>query len=231
MKEAIVLAGGFGSRLKELTKDIPKCMLLINEKPFLFYIITYLKNNGINRIILSLGFKSEIVIDYIKQNNFGVEFIYIIEDQPLGTGGALKLALSKSINKNTLIVNGDSLFTIDLKVFLNFHELKNSKFSIALHRIQENDRFGIVEVDQNDEIVSFKEKMKSTDILINSGFYIISNKNLLDTYPETFSLEKDFFENKFKGVKLFAKEFDGKFIDIGIPNDFTFASEFVNKYY
>lgn len=226
-KEVIILAGGFGTRLKEVINNVPKCLAPINEKPFLFYQLEFLKKQGVRRFIFSLGYKSQMVVDYIEKYHNDIEAVYSIESEPLGTGGAIRTALQLAKSNYILIVNGDTYFNINIDKFFNFAIENKNPFTIALFSVKENDRYGYVEVDQNFRVLKFHEKKKSKNVLVNSGFYIINKVelNFVD-YKESFSLEKDFFEKVNSRNILFSILENEEFIDIGIPEDFILAQTF-----
>lgn len=229
-KEVIILAGGLGTRLRDVVPDVPKCMAPINNKPFLYYLIRYLESQGVNRFILSLGYKSENVISYIKKFHSGIDIVFVVESTPLGTGGAIKAALKEAKSDFTLIVNGDTFFNIKLDDFYLKAKLYKSSFSIALISVEKNYRYGYVEINESNEIIQFCEKTETYNVLVNSGFYIINREKInFDTYSDVFSLEKDYFESGSRNVKIYGVEFKNDFIDIGIPDDFYKAQSLFNQ--
>ena len=129
--DIIILAGGFGTRLINEINGLPKCLAPINNKPFLFYLLEYLKKFKIDQYIFALGFRSELVIDYLNENFSDLDLIYSVEANPLGTGGAIKSALNFANTSQVIALNGDSFFNIDYNQFFYFHKSKESKFSIA----------------------------------------------------------------------------------------------------
>jgi len=226
-REVIVLAGGFGKRLLDVVADVPKCLAPINGTPFLDYLIKYLQKFGITRIILSLGYKSNFITSYIKEFYPNIDVIFVIEDSPLGTGGAIKASLKEARTKNVLVVNGDTFFNINLNDFFNAALTNQYPFAIALQKIDKNYRYGFVELDDKNEIFRFCEKQESHNVLINTGFYIINRDQVnFDSNEDVFSLEKDFFESDLRKIKLYGIEFNNEFIDIGIPDDFNRAQIF-----
>lgn len=226
-KEVIILAGGFGTRLKEVINNVPKCLAPINEKPFLFYQLEFLKKQGVRRFIFSLGYKSQMVVDYIEACHSDIEVLFSIESDPLGTGGAIKKALQLAKSEYILIVNGDTFFNINLDKFFNNAIESKNPFTIALLKIKQNERYGYVDVDEKFKIIKFHEKKKSKDVLVNSGFYIINKSKLnFSNYKESFSLEKDFFEKVTNEDCLFSILENENFIDIGIPEDYILAQTF-----
>lgn len=225
--EAIVLAGGFGTRLKTLVNDIPKPMADIDGKPFLEYLLNWLAGNGVKHIILAVGYKAETI-----ENHFGNEYMemrlsYSSENEPLGTGGAIKKALNKLNNKNNsaFIVNGDTFFDVDLSKFYDFHKKNNSQFSIVVKKMFDFDRYGSVEIEDN-KISKFKEKSFREEGFINGGIYLM-NLSCLQLMPEQekFSFENSFMEKYVDELSFGAFESDGYFIDIGIPEDYKKAAK------
>ena len=114
IKEAIILAGGFGTRLKEAVPDLPKCMAPLNGRPFLFYVINYLRSQGIERFIFSLGYKHEVIEAYLNAEFSTLDFQCSIEKESLGTGGAIFAACYKASEKTVFVVNGDTLFKVNV---------------------------------------------------------------------------------------------------------------------
>src|SRR4051794_30094724 len=120
-KEAIILAGGLGTRLRSVVSDLPKCMAPVAGKPFLTYVVNHLLKENVQKFIFSVGYKNEMIVDFINTQHSTLNTQYSIEEEPLGTGGAVKLACSKATEKTVLIVNGDTLFTIDVDKLVVFH--------------------------------------------------------------------------------------------------------------
>lgn len=220
-KEAVILAGGLGTRLRSVIKDMPKPMVEICEKPFLSYVLNFLNKQGIKRVVLSVGYKWEII-----KNSFGIQYKnlkleYAIEDKPLGTGGGLKNTLNYVTEKDLYVLNGDTFFDIDLNLFYSLHKNKNSKLSIALKDMENADRYGVVETDQNNRIISFLEKGKINSGFINGGLYLLNVEFINSiTQDNSFSFEKDFLEKHYKESEFYGFPLDGFFIDIGIPEDY-----------
>jgi len=226
LEEAVILAGGLGTRLKSVVKGIPKPMAEICGRPFLSYILDFLHTQGIERVILSVGYKWEVIKDFFGSQYKNLELEYAIEDKPLGTGGGLKNALKYVCEEEVFVLNGDTFFDIDLNLFYNLHKSKNSKLSIALKKMENTVRYGAVEIDENNRIVSFLEKGKRVSGFINGGIYLL-NKNFFNALsPEgNFSLEKDFLEKFYKDHEFYGFPFDGFFIDIGVPEDYERAGK------
>ncbi|EDO6654317.1 D-glycero-D-manno-heptose 1-phosphate guanosyltransferase [Campylobacter coli] len=213
--QAIILCGGLGTRLKSVIKDIPKPMAPINNKPFLEFIFEYLKKQGITEIILSVSYKYELIQEYFKDEFHGMKIHYNIEKELLGTGGAIKDAL-KLVKNEVYVVNGDTFFDIDLKKLV----LNGSKICIALKQMQNFDRYGTVNVDEQGIVTSFEEKVFKKQGLINGGIYLLK-KDIFDKFDleKKFSFEEFLQENYIK-LKARAEIFDDYFIDIGVPEDY-----------
>jgi D-glycero-alpha-D-manno-heptose 1-phosphate guanylyltransferase len=176
IKEAIILAGGLGTRLRSVVNDIPKPMAEVCGKPFLSYILDFLIKYGIKRVILSVGYKWEAIREFFGEQYKSINLVYAIEYEPLGTGGAIKNALKYVRDTEVFILNGDTLFNIDLSVFYSLHKNKNSNLSIALKKMNFTERYGSVKIDENNRIIDFSEKAQKFNILINGGIYLL-NKN------------------------------------------------------
>ena len=191
-KTAVILAGGLGTRLKSIVNEVPKPMADINGKPFLFYLLTYLKRNNIEEVILSVGYKHHIISNYFGSNFKGISIKYSIEKEPLGTGGGIKKSLQLSKEENIFILNGDTLFSIDFQIMRKFHNIKKSKLTIALRKKEQKDRYGSVEIDSKNQIKDFGNEKGE---YINGGIYLINKKKFLSIdFSEKFSFESDFIK-------------------------------------
>lgn len=220
--EAIVLAGGLGTRLRSMVSELPKPMAPIGEKPFLEYILKYLQKNGITQVVLSVGYKWESIKDYFGNTFENIDLIYSVEDEPLGTGGAIKKAIQCTQSEEVYIINGDTFFDVNLKDL----SLKDgSKLILSMKHMRFFDRYGCVESDENGYVTVFTEKEFCEDGNINGGIYL-ATKGIFETYalPEKFSFE-EFMQNNCKQLKITMKVFETYFIDIGIPEDYTRAQK------
>ncbi|EOV7148518.1 D-glycero-D-manno-heptose 1-phosphate guanosyltransferase [Campylobacter coli] len=213
--QAIVLAGGLGTRLRSVVQDLPKPMAPINGKPFLAFVLEYLKKQGITEIILSVSYKYELIQEYFKDEFHGMKIHYNIEKELLGTGGAIKDAL-KFVKNEVYVLNGDTFFDIDLKKPV----LNSSKICIALKQMQNFDRYGTVNVDEQGIVTSFEEKVFKKQGLINGGVYLLK-KDIFNNFSleRKFSFE-EFLQENYKTLKIQTQIFDDYFIDIGIPEDY-----------
>lgn len=222
--EAIVLAGGLGTRLQSVITDMPKPMAPIGDYSFLFYILKWLEKNEITRVILSVGYKWESIQKEFGENFNSMDLVYSIEDSPLGTGGAIALAMKKLLENQFFIINGDTYFDIRLNDFFIFHESGGFDFSIGLKPMKNFERYGTVELDENKKIIRFKEKLPKKEGLINGGVYW-ANQSISKYFPTTekFSFENDFIEKMQEQLSFGGLIKDDYFIDIGIPEDYSRA--------
>lgn len=224
--QAIILAGGLGTRLKSVVHHLPKCMAPVAGRPFLYYLLTNLERQGITRIVFSVGYLMEHIMDYVDNNFAHLDVIYAIETEPLGTGGAIYLSCQNAETENVLVINGDSFFDVSYSDLYNFHIKSGAEASLALKPMSDFERYGTVVCNQGCKILSFEEKKYCAEGTINGGVYYI-NKDVFLARPfeAKFSLESDYF-NRFVDQGLFyGKTFDGFFIDIGIPEDYALSQE------
>ena len=217
--EAIILAGGFGTRLQSVVSDVPKPMAPINGKPFLEYILLYLKKYGINKVVLAVSYKKDIIKDYFKDYFYGINIIYSEENEPLGTGGAIKEALKNIDSHNVYVLNGDTYFDIDLRKM----KLNKNKIQISLKLMHNFDRYGSVIIDNDGSILEFCEKEYKKVGLINGGIYLIRRDLFNDFNAKEVFLFEDFIKNNVRKLNVSSVVFDDYFIDIGIPSDYKQA--------
>ena len=226
IKEAIILAGGLGTRLRSVLPDLPKCMAPVNGRPFLSYIIDYYQQQGIEKFIFSLGYKHGVITEWLQKNYPSLSIQCTIENEPLGTGGAIQLAVEKTKGKDVLILNGDTLFKVNLQALAVFHKRSASACTLSLKPMKDFDRYGVVETEEDGRIKSFKEKKHYKEGLINGGVYILNTGRFRQQKrPAKFSFEKDYLEIFFSAMPMYGCIQDGYFIDIGIPEDFDRAQE------
>ncbi|HEX7755099.1 MAG TPA: HAD-IIIA family hydrolase [Niabella sp.] len=225
-QEAILLAGGLGTRLREAVPDLPKCMAPVAGRPFLYYVINYLRRQGIQRFIFSLGYRHEVIEAYLQKEFPTLQYQCCVEDEPLGTGGAIHLALTKAEGEHVLVVNGDSFFTFTADKMYQVHEAAKAACTLALKPMLHFDRYGVVTLDADEHITSFKEKQYYDEGLINAGVYLISRSQFLaKQFPSKFSFEKEYLEQYVGEGKFCGSVEEGYFIDIGIPADYKKAGE------
>ena len=232
LPDVIILAGGLGTRLRGEVKDAPKSMAPLNGKPFLEYQLKQIHAAGLKRVILSTGYLGEQVQAYFGDHFMDMDILYSHEKEPLGTGGAVKLAFSQVKTPYAMIFNGDTMFRINLDMFFQRTIEKLANVTIALRQVEDASRYGSVECDSEGRIVSFSEKSNSTKPgLINGGIYLISSRYFRQfELPEVFSLEKDFFAPQVKEGYFLGQVFDNYFLDIGIPEDYQRAQNEFEKF-
>ncbi|MBR5055876.1 MAG: HAD-IIIA family hydrolase [Bacteroidales bacterium] len=222
--ECVVLAGGMGTRLRSVVADLPKCMAPVAGKPFLHYIVESLETAGFDHIIFSLGYKHEAIEEWIAGRKGSARITYVVETEPMGTGGGVRYALSQATEKDVFVLNGDTYFDVSYRKMLARHKASGAVATLALKPMEYFDRYGEVAVDTTGHITAFREKRPCEEGLINGGVYVI-RRDALDVLPEKFSIEKEFFEKEVSRGTLAGFVSDGYFIDIGIPEDYERAQE------
>jgi len=222
--EALILAGGLGTRLREAVPDLPKPMAPIRKRPFLEYQMDYWIGQGVTRFILSVGYKHELIEAHFGSAYRQCPVVYACEATPLGTGGGLLLGLSQAQEDLVLVLNGDTFFEVDLAHMRERHEAMQADVTVALRRIQHNDRYGQVTLDAQGEVVSFNSAASGGEGIINGGVYLLRPAVLrgLGYVPgDKVALEQDLFPCLFKaGKRVAGFVTDANFIDIGIPDDY-----------
>jgi len=224
--EAIILAGGLGTRLRDAVPDLPKCLAPVNGKPFISYLIRHLEQQGIKYFIFSLGYRSEDFIKCIAELLPSCNYELVIETEPLGTGGAIQFAGTYARIENVLVVNGDSLFKADVSALAEFYTAHDSYCTLALKPMENFERYGAVELNPDDTIASFREKQFYDKGLINGGVYILNIKRFLaQMFPDKFSFETDYLQEYYSHGKIHGMIQDAYFIDIGVPEDYLRAQK------
>lgn len=228
--ECIILAGGLGTRLRSAVPDLPKCMAPVSGKPFLQYLVDYLLKQGAGHFIFSLGYMHEVIESFLKQNYPALHYSLAVEDEPLGTGGAIRLACTKATHKNVVILNGDTMFAVDIQKLLAFHDQNDAACTLTLKPMYDFDRYGVVEINKDDYVQAFKEKKSYSSGLINGGVYALHVSRFLKLpFPAKFSFEKDYLEKYCAFQKMMGLAQDAYFIDIGVPEDYERAGRELGK--
>jgi D-glycero-alpha-D-manno-heptose 1-phosphate guanylyltransferase len=227
IKSAIVLAGGFGTRLSSVVSEVPKPMAPIGAKPFLQYLLDFLQNQQFEQIILSVGHKREVIMDYFGKEYKGMEILYAVEDTPLGTGGGIAKAMTFCTAETVAVLNGDTFFDIDLQLLAQVHSSTQANVTIGLKPMSDFDRYGIVETNSEGKVLHFQEKKPTQHGNINGGVYLVDMNVFLQHTPanQAFSFEKDFLEVNVEQLNFQSLIHDGYFIDIGVPSDYFKAEE------
>jgi D-glycero-alpha-D-manno-heptose 1-phosphate guanylyltransferase len=227
--EAIILAGGLGTRLAQVVPDFPKPMAPVSGKPFLWYLLRSLSQQGFRKVHLSIGYKAETIQSFFGDRFEDVSLGYVVEATPLGTGGAIRLAL-ESINDDgpVFVVNGDTFAEIDYRKMKQQHEESDAKLTVALMAVPDTTRYGAV-VLEGDRIVAFQEKGVAGPGLINSGAYLLSPSLFVEleqqfgAFPEKFSFESEVMTKHLETLDIAGFVAGGYFIDIGVPDDYERA--------
>ena len=225
--EVIILAGGLGTRLRSVVSEVPKCMAPVNGKPFLYYLLTALSFYLVTRVVLSVGYRREFIMDWVEVygQEFPFDIDFAVEEVPLGTGGGIRLALDRCTSDSVCVMNGDTFFDVDLEELLEAHQQSNRLLTMAVKHLENFDRYGTVDFDVDGAVTGFNEKRFCEDGYINAGVYMVSDRNLLKDMPEKFSFETGFLQPKASEGLVQAFVSDGYFIDIGIPQDYAKANE------
>ena len=220
IREAIVLAGGLGTRLRSEIGEFPKPLAPINGEPFLTHVFKYLQKNGINKVVLSVGYKWELIEEKYGNLWEDISIKYAVENERLGTGGAIKLAMKQVESDDFYVLNGDTLFDVNLLTLETFHFKNKAQCSLALKELTNVERYGCVDV-EGDKIVAFQEKEFRTETIINGGIYCL-NKSIISEFPneDVFSFESDYLEANTLTKSIYGCVFNAYFIDIGIPEDY-----------
>ena len=228
VRTAIILAGGLGTRLKKVVQDLPKPMALIRERPFLEYQMDFWIGQGITKFVLSVGYLNHIIIDHFGDSYHTASIDYFVEDELLGTGGALLMA-AQGLKETFLVLNGDTFFEVNLNDLCLFHNKHNAEWTMSLFRSKDLDRYMGVDLEDNGEILSLQSGGNELTLLANGGVYLVNPsalKRLNDKPYIKSSLENDLLPKFISlGGDLYGLESSGKFIDIGVPEDYYRAQK------
>lgn len=225
--EAIVLAGGLGTRLGKLTERQCKPMVPVAGQPFLAFVLDHLARYEVDRAVLSLGHFGEQIEAYFGTRWRGMMLDYVRDPVPLGTGGAIQHSLGQVTTDDVLVVNGDTLFAVPLDEMAASHAEHNADLSMALKPMRDFDRYGAVRTD-NGRIVAFEEKRFVSEGMINGGVYLLRRDLFTrdsSAQLQRFSLETDFLPARLGELHACAFLSDAYFIDIGVPEDYARAND------
>lgn len=227
--EALILAGGLGTRLREAVPDVPKPMAPIRNRPFLEHQMDYWIGQGVTRFILSVGYKHELIEAHFGSAYRQCPVAYVREASPLGTGGGLLLGLSQAHDDLVLVLNGDTFFEVNLAVMRERHEATQADVTVALRRIANNDRYGEVALDTQGLVATFSAAASGGEGIINGGVYLVRPAALLGlgyASGDKLALEQDLFPCLLKaGKRVAGFVTNTNFIDIGIPEDYYRAAD------
>lgn len=234
MTTAIILAGGLGTRLRETVPDLPKPMAPINGRPFIEHQMDYWIGQGVQRFVLSVGYKHELIERHFGKAYRGAEVAYAVEAAPLGTGGGLLLAMGTIRAAGLwLVLNGDTFFDVNLAELRKFHEAKQAEITLSLFPVENNTRYTGVEIDGAQRITRLKFTSDGSRQLINGGVYLLAETALSGLPYRTgdkASFESDILERALEaGKRLYGYSSNGKFIDIGVPEDYSRAARLLRN--
>lgn len=227
---AAILAGGLGTRLRSVVSGRPKVLAEVNNRPFIACLLDQIGKAGVKKVVLCTGYLGEQVKATFGDFYNGLTLLYSQEQLTLGTGGALRLCFPLLKSEPVLVLNGDSFCKADLHYFLNLHVTKKSTASLLLVEVPDVGRYGSVQLSMDGKIVSFEEKGNKTGPgLINAGVYLL-NHAFLESIPinTDVSLEHDMFP-LWINRGLYGFQTKGNFLDIGIPQDFATAGDFLKN--
>jgi mannose-1-phosphate guanylyltransferase len=224
--QALVLAGGEGTRLRPLTYTTPKPVMPLAGRPFLSFMLDWLRDHGVDEVILSCGFMSEGVKRVLGDIYDGMRLRYVIEEQPLGTAGPVRLALDEGVlEERLLVLNGDVLTDMDLSVELAQHESSGARVTLALYPVEDTASYGVVLTDSEGRVEQFIEKAEEPPTnLINAGAYVVE-REVAEAIPagRAVSFEREIFP-ALVGNGLYGYSAAGYWIDIGTPERYLEAT-------
>lgn len=223
--EAIVLAGGLGTRLRSVVADLPKPLAPVAGRPFLAILLDDLARQGCLAVVLSVGYKHELIRAAFGHTFAGMEIRYAVEDRALGTGGAIKLAAQQCVEADIFVLNGDSYVEFDAAAMLAAHRAGAAQISVCTVPVADAGRYGSVVV-EGDRLAGFLEKGIAGPGRINAGVYLIA-RDLIGNMStaEVFSFERDVLAARLAELRPLAFPCSGCFIDIGIPEDYARAQQ------
>jgi D-glycero-alpha-D-manno-heptose 1-phosphate guanylyltransferase len=218
MKEAIILAGGLGTRLRGVVSDVPKPMAPIAGRPFLEILLRRLSAKKFTRVILSIGFMAEKIMDHFGDHFAGLDLVYVIEDRPMGTGGALKMALPHCQGDHAFVFNGDTYLDLEVDQLEECWQAERVPMIVA-REVPDTSRYGRLIIDSG-RVTGFAEKGVPGPGIINAGCYVFPSDILAGESSEAFSIEIDFIARELATRRFNVFVTQGHFIDIGLPEDF-----------
>ena len=229
--EAIVLAGGLGTRLRGAVPELPKSMAPIAGQPFLAYLLQFLETQGITRVVLAVGYRHEAIRAWFGARYRSLDLAYSVEEEPLGTGGALLKALPEVEGDFAFALNGDTFLRLRYGALTQTLERHpGTRLAVALRRIEDASRYGAAIV-RDGRVKGFTARGSRAPGLINAGCYLMA-RDIFQRYPmpAKFSWETDFLEPRAAEIRPVAVECDAPFIDIGIPEAFEQAQTLIPEW-
>lgn len=221
--EAIVLAGGLGTRLSGVVPDLPKPLAPVAGRPFLSFVLDALDAGGFGAVVLAVGHRADAIRDCYGDRHGAMRLAYSVETEPLGTGGAINLALQHTSGADVFVLNGDTFVQLDFSAMCAAHADGGERLTIAAQAVADAGRYGTLDV-RGDHVHAFVEKGRGGPALINAGVYLL-RRDLLGADPgsRAFSFETDFLMPRAAVIRPRAFRTDGLFIDIGVPEDYARA--------
>ena len=225
---AVVLAGGMGTRLRPVVSQRPKVLADVNGRPFLAYLLDQLDAQGIQNVVLCTGYMADQVQQTIGTFHGRIRIAYSMENTPLGTAGAVRLALPLITSEEILMLNGDSFVKADFRLFIERFRQKKARAALLLAEVPDAKRYGQVAVDENERILRFEEKGScGGKCYINAGVYALKREIFSALPTDTpLSIEKEVFPGLI-GHGFYAFKTPSEFLDIGIPEDYAKAASFL----
>jgi D-glycero-alpha-D-manno-heptose 1-phosphate guanylyltransferase len=226
VREAIILAGGLGTRLRMAVPDTPKVLAPVAGRPFLAHLLALLEQSGFSRAVLAVGYRRDDIIAAFGQKFGQITLDYSVEEVPLGTGGAVWRAADHiKTGQDFFVFNGDTYAVIDAKAMEKVLMEKKADLVMAVHAIKDAERYGLVDIDDEGFAKGFHEKIAGRAGMINAGVYLM-RRDLPRRLPfrEAFSLETDFLQPNYERLRIATVPSNGYFVDIGVPEDYEKAN-------
>jgi D-glycero-alpha-D-manno-heptose 1-phosphate guanylyltransferase len=224
--EAIVLAGGLGTRLRGVVDDLPKPIASVHGRPFLAFVLDQLADSGFTGAILATGYRHEAIRSFFGADYRGLALRYSVELEPLGTGGAIRLACDGVHAGDVFVLNGDTYLELDFRAMLDAHAKSGADLTMAICQVPDVARYGTLEL-RDGTVRAFLEKGRSGPGWINAGTYILGPKLRARLRPHgAFSFEHDLLVPETSSIRPLAFRSSGRFIDIGTPEDYLRAQRF-----
>lgn len=230
MIPAIVLAGGLGTRLRTAVPNLPKPMAPVAGRPFLWWVLRRLSQQGVREVYLSAGYLADTIAEAFTSPCFGMTLHIVQEAEPLGTGGAIAATLRQADQPEAFVLNGDTLVMADLPQLLGEYRVRRSDVAMVVARMADVQRYGAVnfQPEQPHRVSAFEEKGRRGAGFINAGVYIVRRDSLLaHDWPERFSFEQDYLNARLCELQVHASPTDSRLIDIGVPEDYVLAQTLV----
>jgi D-glycero-alpha-D-manno-heptose 1-phosphate guanylyltransferase len=229
----VVLAGGKGTRLKEVVSNVPKPLASIRNRPFLEYLLSYWIKNNAHHFILSVGYKYQQIMDHFGSTFNSIPITYVVEDEPLGTGGALLKVLDENnLKEDFFLVNGDTLFLVDPERMKEIHTSSKANLTLSLRQVENAGRYHRMTLNEAGKLITIEQPNKKAEPgQVNGGVYIVNSRIFRewpDTRSKSISFENDILPIIISNHNVYGISDDGDFIDIGIPEDFYKAQTYLN---